>query len=253
MDSSLIIAPRFNGPAHSGNGGYGAGLLAARWLARRGHDRHAGIATLPVEVTLRAPLPLGKPLQLLEPAVDVLALMDDNVLLAQARAAELALEPPASPTLDEAAAAGALGRLHAARGMGNSYLTCFGCGVGREAHDGLRIVPSPVGDDGVVASDWTPHGALVDAQGQVPDEIIWAALDCPAGIAWNHRLRDGPPLVTGQMTVVIEAPVLTGRPHVVIGWPIAADGRKLHAGSALFDESGRLLARSRQLWLIPRA
>jgi len=55
------------------------------------------------------------------------------------------------------------------------------------------------------------------------------------------------------MAVVIDAPVRTGEPHVVIGWPIMADGRKLHAGSALFDASGRVLARSRQLWIIPRA
>ena len=277
MDSSLVIAPRFNGPAHSGNGGYAAGLLAGRWLARRGGARAAGADALPaegrvsghgaghaldratglaspaVEVTLRAPLPLGRPLQLQESGADVLALMDGAVLLAQARAAELTLEPPPSPTLKLAAAAGALGRLQAAHGVGNSYLTCFGCGIGRHAHDGLRIVPSPVGDDGVVASDWTPHTSLADAHGRVPDEIVWAALDCPAGIAWNHRLRDGPALVTGQMVVVIDVPVRAGQAHVVIGWPIVADGRKLHAGSALFDASGRVLARSRQLWLIPRA
>ena len=264
MDTSLVIAPRFNGPAHSGNGGYAAGLLAGQWLARQGGMRGlaggartsgdgAWPASPAVEVTLRAPLPLGRPLRLQSAGADGLSLMDGDVLLAQARTADLSLEVPPSPELAQAAAAGALGRLHAARGMGNSYLTCFGCGVGREAHDGLRIVPSPVGDDGLVASDWTPHPALADEHGRVPDEIVWAALDCPAGIAWNHRLRDGPALVTGQMVVVIDEPVRTGQPHVVIGWPIVAEGRKLHAGSALFDASGRVLARSRQLWIIPRA
>lgn len=249
MDSSLVIAHRFNGPAHSGNGGYAAGLLARQWLARRA----GGAAQHAVEVSLRAPLPLGRPLQLQTCAPDDLALMDGDLLLAQARAAELSDAPPPSPGLDEAAAAGAIGRLQSARGIGNSYLTCFGCGVSRDAHDGLRIVPAPVGHDGVVASDWTPHPALAGAHGLVPDEIVWAALDCPAGIAWNHRLGDGTPLVTGQMTVTIDGPVIAGQPLVVIGWPIRADGRKLHAGSALFDATGRVLARSRQLWIIPRA
>ena len=55
------------------------------------------------------------------------------------------------------------------------------------------------------------------------------------------------------MAVAIDGPVRAGQPHVVIGWPILAEGRKLHAGSALFDASGRVLARSRQLWIIPRA
>jgi acyl-CoA thioesterase FadM len=87
----------------------------------------------------------------------------------------------------------------------------------------------------------------------VPDPIVWAALDCPAGIAWNYRLQDAPPLVTGRMTVRIDAPVPVGESLMVIGWPIEAEGRKLHAGTALVDARGRVLARSRQLWMIPRA
>jgi hypothetical protein len=39
---------------------------------------------------------------------------------------------------------------------------------------------------------------------------------------------------------------------VVAGWPIRQDGRKLHAGTAIFDEQGRLRARSLQLWLLLR-
>jgi hypothetical protein len=47
--------------------------------------------------------------------------------------------------------------------------------------------------------------------------------------------------------------VPVGEPLRVIGWPIEAEGRKLHAGSALFDATGRVLARSRQVWMLPRA
>jgi hypothetical protein len=45
----LVVAPRFNGPAGSANGGYTCGLVA---------DLVDGIA----EVTLRRPPPLGRPL-----------------------------------------------------------------------------------------------------------------------------------------------------------------------------------------------
>ena len=49
----MIIEPRFNGPAESGNGGYTAGLVAAALDAD-----HVGAV-----VTLRVPPPLATPLQ----------------------------------------------------------------------------------------------------------------------------------------------------------------------------------------------
>lgn len=245
--TDLITLPlRFNGPATTGNGGYAAGVLAASWQARHG-------ACDAVEVTLRSPLPLDRPLAVRDGAGQAVELMDGDLLLAQALPASLAdLLIPTMPDGEAAAAAGALGRLRATRLIGNRYLSCFGCGVSREAHDGLRIVPSPVGDAGVVASDWTPHAGLADEAGRVPEAIVWAALDCPGGIAWNYQLEGAPALVTGRMTVAVDAPIDVGAPLVVIGWPIRADGRKLHAGTAIFDHTGRVLARSRQLWLVPR-
>lgn len=258
MSETCVIPRRFNGPPASANGGYVAGLLAAalceRLSAADGASTKAcGPADAPaaVEVTLRAPPPLDEPLAL-QATADGLALMRGGLLLAQACFAPLDVALPPLPSLEQAAAAGALGRMRAARRIGNSYLSCFGCGVGRDAHDGLRIVPSPVDETGTVAADWTPHAGLADALGYVPAPIVWAALDCPAGIAWNYRLQDAPPLVTGRMTVRIDAPVPVGEPLAVIGWPIEAEGRKLHAGTALVDARGRVLARSRQLWMIPR-
>lgn len=245
MPDTCIIPRRFNGPPASGNGGYVSGLLA-------GALRATGDVAGAVEVTLRAPPPLDQPLDL-RATPEGLALMRDDTVYALARPAPLELALPPIPALEEAVAAGAIGRLRAARGVGNPYLSCFGCGVGREPHDGLRIVPSPVGDEGTVASDWTPHPGLADDSGAVEAPVVWAALDCPAGIAWNYRLEGAPPLVTGRMTVAIDAVVPVGEPLVVIGWPIEAEGRKLHAGTALCDAGGRVLARSRQLWLIPRA
>lgn len=252
--AAMIIPARFNGPPTSGNGGYCAGLLAAAWSERADGDR--GGRTDPgtvAEITLRAPIPLDTPLDLRTGADGAVCLHEGERLLAEARGARLDLEVPPSPGLSAAAAAGAIGRWRSAQSIGNAYLRCFGCGVSREAHDGLRLAPSPIEGSERVATDWTPDPGIAGPDGHtVSDPIVWAALDCPAGIAWNYRLADGPPLVTGRMTVAIDAPIRVGEPHVVIGWPILAEGRKLHAGTAIFDAQGRVLARSRQLWLIPK-
>lgn len=238
MDT-LTLHRRFNGPPASGNGGYVGGALAAR------------LGAPSVQVTLRAPPPLDRPLQLRTTADGGLSLLDGDTLLAEAIPAPLALDVPAPPALEAAAAAGAIARMRARTRTGNPYDACFGCGIARD--DGLCIVPGPVGDDGLVATAWTPSPSLADAAGVLPAEIAWAALDCPAGIAWNHRLPDGPQMMTGRMTAAIDVPLRAGETYVVIGWPIARDGRKLHAGTAIVGGDGRVHARSLQLWLQARA
>ena len=50
MSESIVIDPRYRGPPHSGNGGYVAGLLAAR-LGGSG------------DASFRRPVPLGRELQ----------------------------------------------------------------------------------------------------------------------------------------------------------------------------------------------
>ena len=233
------IPARFNGPPASGNGGYVSGLLAD------------ALGAPSVEVTLRAPPPLDAPLVLARRDDGTLALLDGDRLLAEARAHAFELDVPAPPSPEAAAAAGAVGRLRAHARTGNPYRRCFGCGIDRD--DGLRILPAPVGDAaGVVASDWTPSADLAGADGTVPAPIVWTALDCPAGIAWTHRLPDAPPMMTGRIAARIDVPVHAGARYVAMGWPIARDGRKLHAGTALVDDAGRVVARSLQLWLLPR-
>jgi len=236
---TLILHHRFNGPPASGNGGYVGGALAAR------------LGAPSVQVTLRSPPPLDRPLRLHPTADGGVSLFDGDTLLAEAIAAPLALEVPAPPELEAAEAAGAIARMRAGSRIGNPYDHCFGCGIARD--DGLRIVPGPVGDDGLVAAAWTPAASLADATGIVPAEIAWAALDCPAGIAWGLRLPEGPTTMTGRITAEIDVPLRVGETYVVLGWPIAQDGRKLHAGTAIIGADGRVRARSLQLWLQTRA
>lgn len=236
--TDLNIPARFNGPPTSANGGWVGGLLAER------------LGAASVEVSLRAPPPLDVALQLERRDDGGLRLHHAGQVLAEAIAAPLEMEVPRSPSLETAARAGALGRERAAQRTGNPYRRCFGCGIDRT--DGLRLLPSPIDDTGLVATDWTPHADLAPTADRVPTPAVWAALDCPAGIAWTHRLPDAPPMVTVRMSARIDAPLHAGRRYVAMGWPIARDGRKLHAGTALIDEDGTVCARSLQLWLLPR-
>ena len=42
-----------------------------------------------------------------------------------------------------------------------------------------------------------------------------------------------------------------GERCVVVGWPLGEEGRKLYAGTALYGEDGRPLARARATWIAP--
>jgi hypothetical protein len=236
---TLIIDPRYNGPTTSGNGGWVAGSLA----------RRLGVGS--VSVALRAPSPLAVPLFVRWRDDGTATLDHDGTLIAEAARAPLELDVPVAPDSEAAEAAGMLAREVSAEGGPDApYAHCFGCGVAR--WDGLRIVPGPVGNEGIVATTWTPPSLLAGADGQLAVEATWAALDCSGGIAWMHRLTAGTALLTARMTAVIDQPLQVGRRYTVIGWPIAQEGRKLHAGTAIFDAAGKVQARSRQLWLTPR-
>jgi hypothetical protein len=234
----LTIDPRYNGPNTSGNGGWVAGNLARL------------LGTESVSVTLRAPAPLAVPMLVRRRDDGTILLENDGALIAEAGLAPLELAVPKAPDSDEANAAGVMAQKVSVQGANGPYARCFGCGLARS--DGLRIVPGPVGEAGMVATSWIAP-SLADASGELSVEATWAALDCSAGFAWMHRLAAGTAIVTARMIAVIDQPLQVGHRYTVIGWPIAREGRKLHAGTAIFDAAGKVQARSRQLWLIQRA
>jgi hypothetical protein len=43
--------------------------------------------------------------------------------------------------------------------------------------------------------------------------------------------------------------VRAGEPHVVVGWRLAVEGRKLLAGSAVFTPAGQLAGVARATWI----
>ena len=81
-------------------------------------------------------------------------------------------------------------------------------------------------------------------------EFVWCALDCPGAYACG--LTERGTLVLGRMAARVLRVPEPGERCVVAGWPLAADGRKLGAGTALWSD-GELLGYARATWIEPKA
>jgi hypothetical protein len=224
-----VIDPRFAGMPDIAHGGYTSGLMAG---ALGGHT---------VEVRLKRPVRPGRRLELRRAAGELVELRDGDDLLAEARPAQLDIDVPAPVSLAQAEAASArFPGLHH-----HLFGECFVCGPDRAEGDGLRIFPGPVAGRRLVAAPWVPPA---DDAGQVPAELVWAAMDCPQLWALMVHAPASTPdsVVTAAMVTRIDHPVVAGEPHVVIAWPIAREGRKWLAGAAIFGPGGELRATGRQ-------
>src|SRR5918992_481191 len=74
IGSRIEVPPRLTAPAGSGQGGYSCGLVAT-------------LVGNPAEVTLRAPVPLGRPLSVDQLADGGVAVRDGGTLIAEGRRA----------------------------------------------------------------------------------------------------------------------------------------------------------------------
>jgi hypothetical protein len=237
MTESLVIPARFCGPPGSGNGGYVCGRIAA-------------YIDGPVTVTLRRPPPLDTPMTVERDGGSSVRIHHGRTLIAEATpsAGSPALETPGPVSTNEARTAAGRARYF----TDPFFPDCFVCGMGRRPGDGLRIFPGPVTGRPVWAAPWTPDPSVTDTDGRVQPEVVWAALDCPSGIAAGEA--DGLPqdtvILLGQMTASLTALPAGGEQCRVIAWPDRRDGRKLLAGSALLSPGGQLLAAARTVWLI---
>jgi hypothetical protein len=130
VGDTIIIAAGFNGPRLSGNGGYVGGLMAGRFTEKFGGDGA-------VEVTLRAPIPIDRKLQVAHDD-EALMLRDGETLLCEARAGSVAhLSPPPPPTdwndvMRRGEAGGAPDD--------SEFSRCIVCGRERAVGDGLRVL-----------------------------------------------------------------------------------------------------------------
>jgi hypothetical protein len=229
----LIVPTRFNGPLQNGQGGYAAGLLAGRLEG-------------PVEVTLRRPVPLDTPLSVAVEGGSVRVLDGDELIAEGAAVPDFDLEVPDPVGVEDAREA--MGRY---RGLPDGpFSRCFVCGRARE--DGYDVFAGALEDRPLVASTWTPPGDAAGADGSVRAELVWAVLDCPTFFA-AYMDEELPISFLARMTARLDAPVAPGEEHVVIAWPLEAEGRKRYAGSAVLSADGQVLARARALMIEPRA
>jgi hypothetical protein len=241
MTDSLVIPSRFCGPPGTGNGGYVCGRIAA-------------YVDGPVTVTLRRPSPLATPMTVERDGDSSVRIHHGRTLIAEATSSPgrpaLEIPGPVWPAEAHAAAGGA--RYYA----DPVFPDCFVCGIGRRPGDGLRIFPGPLAGRPLWAAPWTPDRSVTDADGKVQPEVVWAALDCPGGLAAAEAAADLAPdtaILLGRMTASLAVLPVAGDQCLVVAWPGGRDGRKLLAGSALVGPGGTVLAAARTVWLtVPR-
>jgi hypothetical protein len=247
LTGALIVPSRFCGPPGSGNGGYVCGRIAAYLDG-------------PATVTLRRPCPLGTPMTVERDGDRRVRVHHGSTLIAEAASSPDGPAPPVPGPVS-------LTEAQAVAGSAGYYTDpvfpgCFVCGTGRGPGDGLRIFPGPLPARPLPAgplpagplwaAPWMPDPSVTDATGRVRPEVVWAALDCPSGIAAAEaaRLTRDTVILLGRMTASLhEPPPAAGDPCVVIAWPGERDGRKLLASSALLGRDGEVLAAASTVWL----
>jgi hypothetical protein len=239
---SIVIDRRFCGPPNSGNGGYVCGILA----------KHIEGGA---EVTLRAPPPLDRPLDIAGNADGGVELREKETLLATGRAATLDVTGVPAVTLAEAEDAGRRSPF----ANGHLLPRCFVCGPARAHGDGLRIFVGPLPPHrnerpATLATSWIPHSNLASDDGLVASEFIWAALDCPTGFAGGSArhlgLNGGEAMLLGRMSARIDRRPRPGEACMIVAWPTGREGRKLFADGALLGPKGEVFAVSRTTWLL---
>jgi hypothetical protein len=224
----FIVPARFCGPPDSGNGGYTCGMVA----------RELGGV---IECTLRSPVPLDAPLEFERLSAGGVVRRNGKVVL-EANPTAIAVVLPAPIRIEAATSAMAASPAFDAR---HPFQTCFVCGPKREAHDGLRIFPSPVADE-LYAATWLPAAEFGDHRQNVKPEFLWAALDCPTGFAAGFPAIGK--LVTGRLAVEQFQPITVNETCLLMSWPVGIEGRK-HFSAACLYQHEKLRAVARATWI----
>lgn len=234
---TIEVPARFNGPPGSGNGGYSAGLLAAC------------VDAPAVEVTLRAPPPLERPLTV-EQRDDATVALDGAAVVLEARPVDL--DPVAPEPVGLGAAVAADARSGFRDRSVHPFPTCVVCGPDRGEGDGLRMFPGPLAD-GRFGTVFRPDRSLADADGVVEVPAVWAALDCPSSGPVLDMAPDAAamraPSVLARLAVRIDHELRAGETYVSVSWKLHEDGRKRTSGTALFAADGTPVAVARALWI----
>jgi len=225
-EPAIAVDSRYNGPPGMGNGGYIAGTLS-RFFAG------------PVEVTIRRPVPLDRPLRVQQQPEHVSAWHEYSLIASVRPVDRIDMVVPKAPTFEEAEQAARVSRYQ----HEHPFPGCFVCGTQRP--DGLGILPGRVAGRDIIATTWTPDMDLAEG-GVVAPEFVFGALDCPGGLAivYDDPYRG----VLGRITAEIIEPVAPEERYIIAAWRTGEDGRKQFAGTALYTESGQVVARAEAVW-----
>ena len=234
--TEIIVARQFRGPPVTANGGYICGVLSNA-VGGRGSAMLRNGVPLDTAVTLTQGEDGG--VVLTNAAGDLLG-------SAKPASDEAILQPPAPPSLEDARRYAAASRF-AERSL---HRGCFSCCIEREDGEGLGVHVGQIdgAEPGLCAGTWTPHANFAGPDGTIPDEITWAALDCPGSMAWWMK-TDTPVGLLGTMAGEVLVKPRAGETYVVVAWADKVEGRKHYAGVALFDAQGQVMARSGQIWI----
>ncbi|GAA1739627.1 hypothetical protein [Aeromicrobium alkaliterrae] len=225
----VTIPARFNGPDHSGNGGYVSGLLAAQ-VTTDG----------PVTATLKLPPPLDVPLAWERAGEEVRLETHGGALIGTAAPGSFQRDPLPFPSASKVASG-----LASYPGFHlHPFDRCFTCGTSRDEGEGLRLFTGPVAA-GWTAGPWHAHPGLA-VGGSIPDPVTWAALDCPGGWAADFNAQT---MVLGRMTAQLLEPVEVGEDLHASGRLDDRSGRKFMTSTALHRPDGTLVGRSEQVWI----
>lgn len=226
----LTVAERFCGPPGTANGGYLGGRLASL------------VDSPAVSVRLRRPTPLDRPLDV-RPAGTGVELRDGDEVLALAAPAELDLDVPPPPSLEEAAAVQAA----LPPRTGHPFPRCFGCGPERTPGDAVAVFAGPLpGRPDLWAGVFRPTAELPSSDGLAAPETVWAALDCPS--YQPIAPLDPSQHLLGTIIARQDSPVRLDVDHVVLSWVIGREGRRSTTASALIGPAGEVCARAQALW-----
>ena len=200
----IVISRHFEGPTDLTLGGYISGLMSVY------------LDSDTVEVTMRKPTFMERPLVLDTMTPDRVFLYDGENLLNEAQPAELDMEIPEAVTLEQAKKA-------SRRNTVAAFPNCFGCGSARTEDNGLHLRSGPVEGRNIVAIDWSPRASVVGtAQGEkVSETIVLTAMECPIAKAMDLGLRNKEDTaVLGRMTTKIISLPFVGGQYFFMGWPI---------------------------------
>ena len=228
-DDTIVISSQFNGPPNSGNGGVCAGL-AAQFINGQ------------AEVRLSAPPPLDTPISVVRDKETVRFEHDGHTVMS-AKPGLTPSTPPAPPPVDVIRATPVNYPTESEHGIPG----CFVCGPRRGEGDGLCVHAQPIPGHSGASCLWTPHKAFSDENGDIKDEFVWGALDCPSAFALN-TIEPVMVLLGTMRGKILRAPK-ANEEVIVTAWGGVSEGRKHPAGTAIYAPNGDLLAHADTLWI----